>query len=415
MPQRPRRRPHDPPACDRLLVVLSDIEMGAGGPTDDFPHSDFLGEVIRSYGERPFHRLPIDLVFNGDTFDLLKTSYQGAFPRHITAEVALGKFRRIAAAHPAFFDAVRQFLGESRSGAARRVAFLVGNHDPEIQFPEVKQAIRELCDVDGRISFPGDSLDIGKVHIEHGHQLDPSFRMDAAVPFVRFDGQEVLNISWASAALLDTIMPMQPLLCFHDRLKPKSEVFALLPDVKELLIGAFWQYWTHDYWKGYFDSNDPTRRLSWTVLKETIWRFGSRNPEISMDDTFLKRLENDDRYALYVLGHQHQATCWSYGDRKILRSGGFRNEYMLCNRGQELRPIPKSYVEAYLLGGVPVRSGLMELPAPPAPPGYVPESIFDVLPAVRSLLANNARLAEDRAGQRAQEQRESRGRAKDKG
>jgi UDP-2,3-diacylglucosamine pyrophosphatase LpxH len=405
MRKRRRLRPHEPPDCDRLLVIVSDIEMGTGGPTDDFPHSDFLAELILSYNQSPFKQLAVDVVFNGDTFDLLKTSHEGAFPRHITAAVALGKFRRVAAAHPAFFRAVRQFL--AHKSAPRRVALLVGNHDPEIQFTEVKQAIRELCDVDGRLSFPGTALDIGKVHIEHGHQLDPSFRVDPEVRFVRFDDQEVLNISWASAALLDTVMPLQPLLHFYDRLKPKSEVFELLPELKELLLDAFWQYWTHDYWEGYFDSDDPTRRLTWTMLKETIWRFGSRNPEVSMDDTFVQRLRDDDRYALCVLGHQHQAMCWSYGDRKVLQSGGFRNEYMLGNRGQQLRPIPKSYVEVYLSGGMPVQSGLLELPAPPTPPGYVPESIFDVLPTVRSLLASNADRAKNKAGQHAQEQRES--------
>ena len=42
-------RPHDPPPdADRLLVILSDIEMGAGGWIDDFPHSEWLGQLIRS-------------------------------------------------------------------------------------------------------------------------------------------------------------------------------------------------------------------------------------------------------------------------------------------------------------------------------------------------------------------------------
>ena len=61
-------------AADRLLVVMSDIEMGAGGPLDDFPHSDFLAEVIHAYGRGPFGDLQVDLVFNGDTLDLPESS-----------------------------------------------------------------------------------------------------------------------------------------------------------------------------------------------------------------------------------------------------------------------------------------------------------------------------------------------------
>lgn len=66
--------------------------MGAGGPFDDFPQSDFLGELILSYNSPPFHELAVDLVFNGDTFDLLKTSYVDEYPRHITRDVALANY-----------------------------------------------------------------------------------------------------------------------------------------------------------------------------------------------------------------------------------------------------------------------------------------------------------------------------------
>lgn len=70
--------------ADRLLVVLSDIEMGAGGAWDDFPHCDRLGELLLSYAGPEHANRAVDLVFNGDTFDLLKTNVDGAYPRHIT-------------------------------------------------------------------------------------------------------------------------------------------------------------------------------------------------------------------------------------------------------------------------------------------------------------------------------------------
>ncbi|MBI5507345.1 MAG: hypothetical protein HY903_01205 [Deltaproteobacteria bacterium] len=385
MTDTPRARPHLPPHCDQLLVVMSDIEMGAGGVADDFPHSDFLAELVLSYNEPPFADLPLSLIFNGDTFDLLKTSFMGAYPRHINREVALGKMKRIAAAHPLFFKGLRELLGHTK--AERRVYFVVGNHDAEILFPEVQELIREHCNCGDRVHFPGFQLEFGKVHIEHGGQLDAMFQMDPDQPFVNFDGEEVLNISWGSAALLDTVMVLHPLLCFHDRLKPKDVVFDILPDLKELTIGAFWYYWTRDYWRDYFERDDPTRKLSWSMVKELIWRFGSRVPDVAMDKTLFQRVQEQDRFALYVVGHQHQPMLWSYGDRKVIQNGCLRNEYMLVDDGRTIRPIAKSYSEAYLLRGVPVRSQLIEIEGPPAPPGYVPASVTDVLPQVRKLLA----------------------------
>ena len=117
-----------PPAADRLLVVMSDIEMGNGGHTDDFPHSDFLGELIVSYNGPRYRDLPVELVFNGDTFDLLKTPWRGACPSHITAAIALGKLAQVAAAHPAFFAALRTFLAHPH--AERRVHLSVRGLPP---------------------------------------------------------------------------------------------------------------------------------------------------------------------------------------------------------------------------------------------------------------------------------------------
>ncbi|MBW2529909.1 MAG: metallophosphoesterase, partial [Deltaproteobacteria bacterium] len=358
-------RPHDPPtAADRPLVVISDIEMGAGGPSDDFPHSEWLGQLIRSYNAPPLDRLGVDLVFNGDTFDLHKTSYLGMHPRHITAEVAVGKMVRIVGAHPEFFAAVRDFL--DHEDAPRRVFFVVGNHDPELLYPDVQLLIQtKLGRFDG-VEFPGFSVEIGRVYLEHGCQLDPMFAMEPERPFLDYRGQQILNLSWGSVALLDTVLALQPLLSFHERLMPRRQAFELLPEVKELITGAFWKYYTRDYWKGYFSHPDPTKKMSWSMVKQLVWRFSTKNTDVSIDDRLQQRLRQDDRIRLYVLGHTHKPGWWSHGDRKILQSGCMRNEYMIVDGGRAVRPMPKSYIEAYVdEEGSPIRSHFVELMGPP--------------------------------------------------
>ncbi len=388
-------RPHDPPrTADKLLVILSDIEMGAGGPTDDFPHSDWLGELIRSYSAPPYADLAVDLVFNGDTFDLHKTSYLGMFLRHITDEVALGKMARIAGEHPGFFEGLRDFL--DHEGAPRRTFFVVGNHDPELIYPSVQLFIQTKLGRFEGVVFPGFSVELGAVHIEHGSQLDPMFAMEPDRPFLEYRGERVLNLSWGSVALLDTVLSLQPLLAFHDRVLPRQAVFELMPEVKELVTSAFWTYYTRDYWKGYFSHPDPTKKLSWSMVKELVWRLSTKNIELSTSDSLLQQLRHDDRIRLYVLGHQHQPAWWSHGDRKILQSGCLRNEYMVLDRGKTLRPIPKCYIEAYCRDGIPIQSNLVEIEGPPAPEGYIPDSIFDVLPDIRSLLAQTSSEQEAR-------------------
>lgn len=388
-------------AADRLLVIFSDVEMGAGGLFDDFPHSDVLGELLLSYNKAPYDELAVEVVFNGDTFDLLKTAYLDQHPRHITRDVALGKLSRIAAAHPKFFEALRTLLRDAK--APRHVHFVVGNHDPELLFPEVQQLIRTLCAANEQVCFPGFELNIGQVHFEHGHQQDPMFRMDPKVPYADFNGTEVLNISWGSVGMLETAIPLQPLLYFHDRLKPKAELLRLIPQIKELLMALFWRYWTRDYWKDYFRSKDPTQKLTWSMMKELAWRFGSQNPEVTVNRNLERQLAVGSAHTLHFVGHQHQQCVWSNGNRKLIQLGCMRNEYMVEDDGKALLAIPKCYAEVSLLDGAPLSSNLLELPAPPAPVGYIPESIFTVVARLDEMLTTDNERAEEESEQKAQE------------
>ena len=195
--------PRDRTRADRLLVILSDIELGAGGVLDDCPDSDFIGELILGYNRGSSAALPVDLVLNGDTFDLLKTSLDGSFPRHISEPVALAKFALVADAHPDFFEALGAFLAHEE--APRRVHFVVGNHDLELQFTGVPREILRRVGGRGEIRFPGFEMAIGDVHIEHGAQEDPMFAVDLSRPFVRHKGEVILEnpltILWIAVPL----------------------------------------------------------------------------------------------------------------------------------------------------------------------------------------------------------------------
>jgi UDP-2,3-diacylglucosamine pyrophosphatase LpxH len=383
-----------PSGANRLLVVLSDIEMGAGGAWDDFPHCERLGELLLSYAGPEHGNRAVDLVFNGDTFDLLKTSIEGAYPRHITKDVALAKLERVAAAHAPFFSAIHEFC--ARTGERGQVHFVAGNHDAELLFPEVQDRIRALCGGSERVRFPGFSLDLGRVHIEHGSQLDPLFCMDEAQPFVLHDGERLLNITWAMIALLDVAIPLQPLLYHHDRLKPRQRVLELIPEIKDLLTTAFWSYWTRDYWRDLFRGDDPIKTVSWSMLKELGRRLATWDPDVRMEDDLHRRMLESDRHDLYLVGHQHEPGWWSHGRRKVLRTGAMRDEMMLSDDGLVQTPINKTFAEVVLAGEEVIQSHLVELLPPPRPAGTMPASIFDVVPEVRERLA--AMRAREREG-----------------
>jgi hypothetical protein len=389
---------------DRLVVVMSDIEMGAGGAFDDFPDSSFCPDLLRSFTGREHADLAIDLVLNGDVFDLLKTSHEGAYPHHVTSEIALAKMRRVGAAHPLFFEGIGDFL--HRLGARGRVFFVVGNHDAELLFPDVQRLVRSLCGDHENIRFPGLSVDIGRAHFEHGSQADPMFQLDENRLFVDYRGERILNLSWAAVALLDVLLPLQGLLYHHDRLRPKRLLLELVPEVKEVLEGAMWQYWTRDYWRAFLDGEDPVKGVSWPMLKEVVRRLALKDPDVSIGDEFQRRIVQSDRYDLRVVGHEHDAAWFSYGDRKLLRTGAMRDEYMISQGGAVQTPINKTYAEVYLSGDDVVRSHLVEIVGPPRAPETMPVSIFDVVPALRQRLAAPAERLAREAAQAAEERRE---------
>jgi len=380
------RRPPSGDA-DRLVVAMSDIEMGAGGPTDDFPHSDWLGEVLLSYGRPPFDDLEVDLVFNGDTLDLLKTSWQGTHPHHITQEVAAGKLDRIIEAHPGFFDALHEFLAPGPE--RRRVWFVIGNHDIDLFFAAVREGIRSrIGAAQGCIHFPGVEVDIGDVHLEHGSQADSMFAVDPGAPFLTHEGNRILDLPWGTIGLLEVAMTLQPLLHHHDRLRPREVLFEILPEVKELLRTVAFRYWTRDYWRNWLSQRDPVKKVSWTLFKEIGYRLGAQDFELSIGRHYRERLKQGP-HRVIVVGHEHSAAMATWGDRRLLQTGCLRDEFMLEEGGGAQRPIPKSWAEIYLREGRAVRAHLVEVDGPPSPPRWAPDSIFDVLPRVRALLATD--------------------------
>ncbi len=395
-----------PQGAKRALIILSDIEMGTGGVIDGFPQSDFLARFILGFNQGPYAKLDVDLIFNGDTLDLLRTSYLGTYPRHINREVAMGKLSRIVAAHPLFFEALRVFL--EHQGAARNIYFIVGNHDAELVSPYIQHYLRSLCSDDSHVHFPGFALDLPQgIHIEHGSQLDPLFKVDADNPIILHEGQKLLNISWGAAALLDVLMKWQPVFAFHERVKPRDKVLELLPELKELLTEVYWNYWTHDYWQGFFGKKDPTKKLSWSMAKELVSRFASRDADVQVEPVLVDKMSETDAPRLSVLGHMHEARVWSYADRKVIQSGCFANEYaLLDDTGTKFRRIPVSYVEAFVDDKNLLSSNLVEIPPPADPPDYVPASLLDVLPALQKILAEIKPAKESAAERQAQEKKE---------
>lgn len=371
---------------DRVIVCVSDVEMGAGGATDDFPQSTFLGDLLLAYDEPPFADVPLTVVFNGDTFDLLKTPHEGSYPVRITEAVALAKLDSILAAHEGFVTRMRRFL-EHRA-APREVCFVVGNHDPELSFPGVQERLTAVLGGRG-VKHAGLRYRVGDVSFEHGSQHDPLFRVDEEQLFVEHEGETLLNLPWGTVALLEVTMPLWHGLYRIDRLKPRPRVLEAAPEVRELLTDSFFRYWTRDYPQGLMATDDPLHRLSWRMLRQIVYRFSTGDPRVSGSDMsrLLARTAKEPR--VFLTGHVHEPGWANDGDRRVLQTGCFRNEYALDAESAQPSLLPSVYAEVYLSADRAVRSHLVEVRAPRPPEETIPTPPAE-LPELRRLLVEVA-------------------------
>lgn len=192
------------------LIVVSDLHIGRGKN----PESGRYYELEAFFYDDDFRRFcewliadsrasgrDFKLIFNGDTFDLLRLDpvplpedmdasetrrrarpERSTFAPVLTPSRAGAELARILDGHPRFCSAIAKVLA-----AGHDVIVLPGNHDIEVQWEPVQQAMREalvgsgdLGDADSttralnHLQFlPWFYHEPGRAWIEHGCQYDP--------------------------------------------------------------------------------------------------------------------------------------------------------------------------------------------------------------------------------------------------
>jgi len=212
-------------------VVISDLHIGGNTNLDIFRSQTQLSGFLRSLSDGP-----TTLIINGDFLDFLAVE-----PAHFDRESAQNKITAIINAEPNqdIWNSFRKFM--TGSDHQNRIDILLGNHDVELVFEEVQQALAEVMAdaADGnRIRFLIDTVSyprlvIGGVHfhIEHGFQYDPFnwYEHSKLIEATRFqqDGSsfELPVGSEIVYAVLNRLTPNHP---YMPLLKPEAAAFWML-------------------------------------------------------------------------------------------------------------------------------------------------------------------------------------------
>jgi UDP-2,3-diacylglucosamine pyrophosphatase LpxH len=166
----------DFPRYDEVHVV-SDLHMGGSEGCQIFRETKRLANYIRWVtAQQPGSR--VALILNGDVIDTLAENIVG----YLAVEEAVSTIQRIVR-DPAFgqiWDALADFVKVD----GRALIIVIGNHDIELAFPTVQQAILrrlagESLAARGRIEFStsgaGYCCEVGNASVfcTHGNEVDP--------------------------------------------------------------------------------------------------------------------------------------------------------------------------------------------------------------------------------------------------
>lgn len=277
------------------LLLVSDLHLGAGQDpaTGRFrQRENFLADqALREFLEHFAPTSPDNavLVINGDTFDFLRVvdvpetdndfeawgrelsalgapqseaTLRNLHPRERRYGLRTNDFKsvwklgRIADGHPRFFSALGWWI--AKGGA---IVFVKGNHDLELFWPLVQQALRRRiaqaagAAADRRVLFVQDGFQLANVYIEHGHRFDRQtavkgepllkHRAELNLPLGSFVNRYVINPLEGLEPFLDNIKPVQKLLWTVVRRHP-LRCFTIARNAIPFLQRAARPYWVRD-------------------------------------------------------------------------------------------------------------------------------------------------------------------------
>ncbi|MGZ3807993.1 MAG: metallophosphoesterase [Bacteriovorax sp.] len=167
---------------EKTVLIISDLHLGAGMNVnnrrnflEDFFYDKELIEFIEYHSSGHYLDREVELIINGDFFDLLAVPFVKYFDDEFWSEkAALDKLKMILDAHAGVIDALRDFLTYPNN----RIVYILGNHDSELvfeslrdyllmQFPENDRAKFRILLNDDTVYIPEDGI-----VLKHGHEYE---------------------------------------------------------------------------------------------------------------------------------------------------------------------------------------------------------------------------------------------------
>ena len=322
----------------RTILVISDIHLGAGfyvgsrrNLLEDFHYDRELVEFIEYYSTAEYANREVELIINGDLFDLLAVPYVRFFDdEYWSEESALAKLKLILKAHPEVIDALIRFC----QGKRKKLVYIIGNHDAEFVFESLREYLRNVFPEDARENFKIFLEEVGEyspeegIVIKHGHEYEVAHHFHPEKSIVTDEkGKKFFIPPWGSYYVTRVLNKFK---------EDRDHINAVRP-IRKFIINGF-----------IYDTLFTARFGISTLLYFFVVRFvaiiNRRNSladiiknalkelELFKDYEHLTRdyfLENKNVKAL-IVGHTHEPVMRTFSDGHIfINTGTWTNMYHL--------------------------------------------------------------------------------------
>jgi UDP-2,3-diacylglucosamine pyrophosphatase LpxH len=175
---------------EQIKIVISDLHLGAGrvhegNRLEDFDQDAAWAELLDGLAaESQRRRAPVELILAGDILEFLQVPAlppdepfdpQRAYPGELYAPSdsasSLHKLELIMQGHPRFFEALAAFLSLA---PRRQVCLIKGNHDVNLHWQSVQDALRAALGAEGErsdcLAFAERYISREGIYVEHGNQ-----------------------------------------------------------------------------------------------------------------------------------------------------------------------------------------------------------------------------------------------------
>jgi UDP-2,3-diacylglucosamine pyrophosphatase LpxH len=229
----------------RIKLVVSDFHIGFGrvkpdgsvNALEDFVSDQAFIDLLEYYRTGEFADAEVEVVLNGDIFEcLISVDPEESDPDMITAAKSVEKIGHIVAGHREMFDALRVFT----AGENRQVTFIVGNHDQDLLWEEVRELLKREIHAD--IRFFDEPYRFDGVHIEHGHQYELNNRWDPERKFLTKGLSEpILNLPWGTDLFINCLLKVKRARPYVNRVRPfrQALMWSVFHDLGIVLRGLW--------------------------------------------------------------------------------------------------------------------------------------------------------------------------------